>query len=63
MQVWLNDYIRRTVLQTLRHAVLETALVDLPSNFNTLAWEVVGRFKCSQLPLPIRRTVPETTSD
>jgi hypothetical protein len=35
--------------------ILVPAQVDLPSDLNMLVWEVVGRFKYSQLTLPIRR--------
>ncbi len=43
--------------------ILVPGQVDLPSDLNMLVWEVVGRFKYSQLTLPIRRAGPETPSD
>jgi len=56
------------VLPTPLHAVslswmLVPSDVDLPSDLNTLVWEVIGRFKYSQLALPIRRAGPVITSD
>lgn len=53
-----RSYVLPTPLHTVALSILVSGQVGLPSDLNKLVWEVVGRFKPSQLSFPIRRARP-----